>query len=271
MNTMIAKKTIISMLRDASDYFKNNSVVMQFIPILLILAYATYRHEFTKLSHSVLGKLFAVMLILYYTRMDVVYGTVCCIIAIWYYQRTEIEGMEGVSEDISQGLDKGFGQGVPEDSDKKEEKDKENTEEPMEDGTNLPALDESSNLEGFETFEKPIVITIDQFNVAKDEFIKEKCKNGVLMYKDFPVKSEMADHVYSEIKYNGKNKCNPCDRTCNYNIIEAKLATENKLLPKTSNDLFDAFKQFFGMSEGFETSEPRFPYEPSFLKKLTGK
>ena len=241
MNTMIAKKTIISMLRDASDYFKNNSVVMQFIPILLILAYATYRHEFTKLSHSVLGKLFAVMLILYYTRMDVVYGTVCCIIAIWYYQRTEIEGMEGVSEDISQGLDKGFGQGVPEDSDKKEEKDKENTE-------------------GFETFEKPIVITIDQFNVAKDEFIKEKCKNGVLMYKYFPVKSEMADHVYSEIKYNGKNKCNPCDRTCNYNIIEAKLATENKLLPKTSNDLFDAFKQFFGMSENFEPNESKQNY-----------
>jgi hypothetical protein len=244
---MIAKKTIISMLRDASDYFKNNSVVMQFIPILLILAYATYRHEFTKLSHSVLGKLFAVMLILYYTRMDVVYGTICCIIAIWYYQRTEIEGMEGVSEDISQGLDKD----VAEDSDKKEEK--ENTEEPMEDGTNMPNLEDSSNLEGFELFEKtPSIISIDQFNVAKDEFIKEKCKNGVLMYKDFPVKSEMADHVYSEIKYSGKNKCNPCDRTCNYNIIEAKLETEKKLLPKTSNDLFDAFKQFFGMSEQFE-------------------
>ena len=254
MNTMIAKKTIISMLRDASDYFKNNSVVMQFIPILLILAYATYRHEFTKISHSVLGKLFAVMLILYYTRMDVVYGTVCCIIAIWYYQRTEIEGLEGVSEDISQGLDKG----IAENSDKKE--DKENTEEPMEDGTNLPALEESSNLEGFETFEKPIVITIDQFNVAKDEFIKEKCKNGVLMYKDFPVKSEMADHVYSEIKYNGKNKCNPCDRTCDYNIIEAKLATENKLLPKTSNDLFDAFKQFFGISEQFEPNPSKQNY-----------
>ena len=236
------------MLREASDYFKNNSVVMQFIPILLILAYATYRHEFMKLSHSVLGKLFAVMLILYYTRMDIVYGTICCIIVIWYYQRTEIEGMEGVSEDIVKSLDK------------KEEKEK--TDEPIEDGTNLPpedmtSLEESDNLEGFETFEKPIVITIDQFNVAKDEFIKEKCKNGVLMYKDFPVKSEMADHVYSEIKYNGKNKCNPCDRTCDYNIIEAKLATEKKLLPKSSNELFDAFKQFFGMSESFEPNSTK--------------
>ena len=94
MNTMIAKKTIITMLREASDYFKNNSVVMQFIPIFLILAYLTHQYEFTMLSHSILGKLFAVVLILYYTRMDFVYGTVCCAVVIWYYQQTEMEGFE---------------------------------------------------------------------------------------------------------------------------------------------------------------------------------
>ena len=241
MNTIIAKKTIITVLKDAVDYFKNNSVVMQFIPIVLILAYASFRYEFTRVSHSILGKLFAVMLIFYYTRMDFVYGTICCILVIWYYQRTEIEGFK---------------------EEKKKEKD-----EVIDDGTNLPPPVDTSpqadtspvdtSLEGFET---PIVITIDQFNVAKDEFIKEKCKNGVLMYKDFPVKSEMADHVYSEIKFNGKTKCNPCDRTCDYNIIEAKLATEQKLIPKTSNDLFDAFAKFFGLSEPFEPKEPANSY-----------
>ena len=65
------------------------------------------------------------------------------------------------------------------------------------------------------------------------------------MYKDFPVKSEMADHVYSEIQFDGKSKCNPCDRTCDYNIIEAKLETEKKLIPKTSNDIFNAFANIF--------------------------
>jgi len=221
MNTIIAEK-----LRDAADYFKNNSVVMQFIPIVLILAYASFRYDFIKVSHSILGKLFAVMLILYYTRMDFLYGIICCIIVIWYYQQTEIEGFE----------------------EKKEEK----KEEPMDDGTNLPPMEEAvadASLEGFG------IITVDQFNTVKDEFIKEKCKNGVLMYKDFPVKSEMADHVYSEIKYNGKTKCNPCDRTCDYNIIEAKLETERKLIPKTSNELFDAFSKFFGLSEPFEPKE----------------
>ena len=231
MNPIIAKKTLLAI----ANYFKNNSVVMQFIPIFLILAYATYRHEFTKLSHSILGKLFAVMLILYYTRMDFVYGTVCCAIVIWYYQQTEMEGFE-----------------LKEDKEKK----KDVVED---DGTNLPTEEESTSLqEGFETS----VITIDQFNTAKDEFIKEKCKNGVVMYKDFPVKSEMADHVYGEIKYNGKNKCNPCDRTCDYNIVEAKIETENKLVPKTSNDLFGAFKQFFGTSE---------PFVPNSEQKNYGK
>ena len=231
MNPLIAKKTLLAV----ATYFKNNSVVMQFIPIFLILFYATYRNEFTKLSHSILGKLFAVMLILYYTRMDIVYGTVCCAIVIGYYQQTEVEGFN-----------------LEEEKEEKEEKEKK--EEVVEDGTNLPEMEEStSSLESFESS----IITVDHFNVAKDEFIKEKCKNGILMYKDFPVKSEMADHVYGEIKYNGKNKCNPCDRTCNYNIVEAKQETEKKLMSKTSNELFDAFKQFFGTSEPFVPREPR--------------
>ena len=224
MNTIIAKK----ILKETTDYFKNNSVVMQFIPIVLILLYASFRYEFTKLSHSILGKLFAVMLILYYTRMDFIYGTACCIVVIWFYQRTEIEGFA--------------------EEEKKEEK-KENV---VEDGTNLPEIEDTSASASLESFDS--IITVDNFNAAKDEFIKEKCKNGVLMYKDFPVKSEMADHVYSEIKFNEKTKCNPCDRTCNYNIIEAKLATEQKLIPKTSNDLFDAFSNFFGLSEPKETN-----------------
>ena len=226
MNPIIAKKTLLAI----ANYFKNNSVVMQFIPIFLILAYVTHQYEFTMLSHSILGKMFAVVLILYYTRMDFVYGTVCCAVVIWYYQQTEMEGFE---------LEK-----------------KKKDDFVADDGTNLPTLEESPSFEGFETS----ILTIDQFNTAKDEFIKEKCKNGVLMYKDFPVKSEMADHVYSEIKYNGKNKCNPCDRTCDYNIVEAKLDTENKLVPKTSNDLFGAFKQFFGTSELFEPNSEQNNY-----------
>jgi hypothetical protein len=233
MTTIIAKKTIIALLRDATNYFKNNSVVMQFIPILLVFFYATYRHAFIQVSNSILGKLFAVMLILYYTRMDYLFGVICCIVVIWYYQQTEVEGMQDEEKKAEE---------------KKEEEKKEEEKKPdeVEDGTNLPPIDDTSREEGFS------ILNINDYNKAKDEFIREKCKNGVLMYKDFPVKSEMADHVYSEIKFNGRDKCNPCDRTCDYNIVEAKLETERKLIPKTSNDTFESVKHFFGLSESFE-------------------
>lgn len=228
MNSTIAKKILV----DSANYFKNNSIVMQFIPIVIILFYSSFRYDFNRIGHSILGKLFAVMLILYYTRMDWIYGVICCIVVIFYYQQTETEG---------------FDEELP----KTESKSKTNTndvkkmDEEVEDGTNLPDINE-----GFTG-----VISTEQFNIAKDQFIKEKCKNGVLMYKDFPVKTEMADHVYSEIEFPDKTKCNPCDRTCNYNIIEAKMTTEKKLISKNSNDLFDAFKKFFGKSESFVPHE----------------
>jgi hypothetical protein len=238
MNSTIAKKILV----DSANYFKNNSIVMQFIPIVIILFYSSFRYDFNRIGHSILGKLFAVMLILYYTRMDWIYGVICCIVVIFYYQQTETEG---------------FDEELP----KTESKSKTNTndvkkkDEEVEDGTNLPDINE-----GFTG-----VISTEQFNIAKDQFIKEKCKNGVLMYKDFPVKTEMADHVYSEIEFPDKTKCNPCDRTCNYNIIEAKMTTEKKLISKNSNDLFDAFKKFFGKSESFVPYEGNaFPQMKSF-------
>jgi hypothetical protein len=65
------------------------------------------------------------------------------------------------------------------------------------------------------------------------------------MYKDFPVKSEMADHVFPEIQFNTKSRCNPCDTTCDYSIVEAKIDTETELCPRSSNNLFDQVKDIF--------------------------
>lgn len=186
---------------------KENLILMQFIPILLILIYSSHRYTFSSLSHSVLGKFFAVMLILYYTRMHFLYGTIACFVVIIYYMLTEVEGF---SEETPSSLEK-----AP--------------------ATEAPAPDDK--LLVADKPETTSIITIDEFNKAKDEFIKEKCKNGVLMYKDLPVKSEMADHIYSEIKFNKSVKCNPCDRTCDYNIVEAKLKTQEALTPKLSRNV----------------------------------
>lgn len=188
---------------------KDNLVIMQFVPIVLLLVYLVYPYKFHIASNSVLGKLCAIMIIMYYTKMDFIYGTISCFIVILYYQLLVVE------ENFEP---------LPKAEDNKSSV---NTEDKTKDSSMLRS--------------DPEIISIEQFHAAKDEFIKEKCKNGVLMYKDLPVKSEMADHIYSEIKFNTKRKCNPCDRTCDYNIVEAKLKTEQELIPKTSNKIFDYF------------------------------
>lgn len=200
---------------------KDNLIIVQFVPIALILVYFSYPSTFKQVSSGILGKLFAAMLVLYFTRQHFVFGTMACLLVIAYYNfLDDVETFEESKEE-----------------DKKEAK--EVKEEVIEEEEAFSLLNDND----------PSIITIDNFNTARDEFIKEKCKNGVLMYKDFPVKSEMADHVYSEIKFTTNKKCNPCDRTCDYNIVEAKLKMQESLMPKSSNDLFDAVKSIF-VSDG---------------------
>ena len=196
---------------------KENLILMQFIPILLILIYSSHRYTFSNLSHSLLGKFFAVTLILYYTRMHFIYGTVACFVVIIYYMLTEVEGF---SEETPSSLEKTS-----------------SAEASAPSGAKAEASAPDDKLLVVDKPKTTSIITIDEFNKAKDEFIKEKCKNGVLMYKDLPVKTEMADHIYSEIKFNKSVKCNPCDRTCDYNIVEAKMKTQEALTPKSSKDL----------------------------------
>ena len=196
---------------------KENLILMQFIPILLILIYSSHRYTFSNLSHSLLGKFFAVTLILYYTRMHFIYGTVACFVVIIYYMLTEVEGF---SEETQSSLEKTS-----------------SAEAEAKPGAKAEASAPDDKLLVVDKPKTTSIITIDEFNKAKDEFIKEKCKNGVLMYKDLPVKTEMADHIYSEIKFNKSVKCNPCDRTCDYNIVEAKMKTQEALTPKSSKDL----------------------------------
>ena len=200
-------------------YFADDSVVMQFIPIIIILVYVSYKRWFIEASSSVLGKIVAILMILYYTSIDYMYGTLCCISVIAFYQMNEREGFS-----LAPAFAPAFA--------------------PVVAPAQVVVAPAQVALVQVKTTDiKPD--TVDSFNVARDTFIKEKCKNGVLMYKDFPVKPEMADHIFSEIQFNPKTRCNPCDTTCNYSIIEAKLSTETELCPRDSNNIFDLVKNIF--------------------------
>ena len=262
------KKTIVQF----GEEFEDNKFVMQFIPIVLMLLFSLYAQRFIEVANSVLGKLLAVVVIIFYTKLNILYGVCACVIIILFYQLTAtsnatnvnaIEGMKNpkktkksikkpsVTPPVVTPLAAVAGTAAitgEEDLD-------------VEDGTNLPDkndldmdndandVDESNDMdtEGFESYKNLYpVINIEDFNAAKKEFIKEKCRNGVIMYKDMPVKPEMVDHVFSEVNFTTDTKCNPCDRTCAYSIIENKLATEEELSrPKNSNDVFAWFSHLF--------------------------
>jgi hypothetical protein len=162
------QKNINSFLNKGVLYFQDNNLVMQFIPILLLLFHGFYSAEFVALSHTVLGKLFAVILILYYSKLNYLYGTFACVIAILYYMMND-DALEGFAQEM------------------------------------------------------------------QTKAMKDKCKNGVLMSKGMPVKTEMISHVYPEIKFLNDAPCNPCDKMCPITIMETRREMEE---PKNSRDFF---------------------------------
>ena len=81
MESNLIKKTI----NRGFIYFQDDNIVMQFIPILLALFYGFDHRTFDSMSHSILGKLFVVVTILFYAKINKMYGTLACIIAIFYY------------------------------------------------------------------------------------------------------------------------------------------------------------------------------------------
>jgi len=89
-------------------------------------------------------------------------------------------------------------------------------------------------------------------STVKDTFIQQNCKNGVLIHKSMPVKTEMAEHVFPELSF-PRGTCNPCDKTCDIDIIEEKMTNEEELIaPKDSNDwVQDAWSKIAG-----ETAKP---------------
>ena len=56
-------------------------------------------------------------------------------------------------------------------------------------------------------------------NRRKTEFQKRHCSiDGVLTYKDIPVKKDLSAIVYPTIDYKD-DICNPCDKNCDFAIV----------------------------------------------------
>jgi len=209
-----------------------NYTVAQFIPIIIIFLFISYFKNAIMYSKTLLGKLLAVCIIIYYTAIDKIMGAFICLLIIIYYQSDIVENMLNIDlEDISSpDMDTDYNTSFTLDeqndliddydylsNDKKPKKSK-NSKEGLMNYVDLYSDD----------FNKDILINNEKL---QNKFKKENCVNGELMNKDVKVNYEMTEHVFPEIKFR-RGFCNPCLNDCEFSITEQKLETEKQLIRK---------------------------------------
>jgi hypothetical protein len=176
-----------------------NKTALQFIPIILVFLLLTYSKSIAIFSHTILGKLVAIALIIYYTVFDKLVGLFVCSLVIFYYQMDYVESMlnldiglfSPVSSNIADSIDEIYIGGIP-------------------------------------------LRSIEPFSQAKADFRSQNCSKGVLKYKDMTVRDEMADHVFQEIEFEDDSRCNVCSDSCSFSIIESRLNKESEMKPTMS-------------------------------------
>ena len=82
--------------------------------------------------------------------------------------------------------------------------------------------------------------TQHQNQKQENHFRKSYCVNNQLLYKNTPVRSEMAEHIFPNLQINGLAgsngmKCNPCDPTCpiSFSNLDQRLENENIIQKRT--------------------------------------
>ena len=217
-----------------------NEQIVEWITIITIFTFVSYPNDMIYLSETSLGKLFFATAIIYYTTVDPVYGLLACSMVIVYYHldlynsyvslhRDTLlrESMIAMKESITAAPEptiENYTQGGPDVY------------------SYIPHDAFTNNNESFfaSGTSKPELLSF---------FRKEHCdKNGQLMHQGIAIRPEMADHVFREIRFHEEYaKCNPCDPTCQFSIIEERMSNEESLVrPVSSNEEPFDWDQFFG-------------------------
>ena len=200
-------------------------MIAQFVPMILILLFLSKNNEFFQFSKTILGKIVAILLIIFYVSVDKFVGLFVCALVVLFYQSENIEGMDTMDQnEVNVSL----------------------SENDVDDGTYTYMRDEAdpdqlsgvqrrkvekSSASPVKVIEKKTLSLGDPiFRGNEDDFRKQNCEKGVLKHKNVNVKHEMAEHIFPEMKFRG-GVCNPCDKTCEISIIEGKLKTEYEIKP----------------------------------------
>jgi hypothetical protein len=186
-------------------------VLAEFFPIILIFLFLSQNEEFVQFSRTTVGKLVAVALIVYYTCIDKYLGLFACAVVVFFFQNDQIENMTDYEpmDDGTMTTQTVFL----------------TTEETMIEPEFNPVADSNEILDDYVYLEAP---TKSKPNTKKqnqptkiltplEQFREDNCVKNQLMYKNTNVKNDMIEHVYPEIKFEGK-VCNPCLSSCNVKL-----------------------------------------------------
>ena len=210
-----------------TNYLK---LIVNFVPIILLFLLVSYTPEFVRLSHTILGKAFAVILIIFYVKLDFILGLFVCALVIFYYQTDYVESFNIM-------LNEGFTEKL----EGEEEEEEEEVETETEKAEKMETPIETT--ESFETLEDAYPLpprTEIKYDKHVDNFRKEHCKKGHVINKGQIVKPEMVQHVYPTIPQYDFKKCNICDPSCDFQIMDKRIVAEADLTnPKSSNDMFE--------------------------------
>lgn len=174
------------------------------------MIFITFTVDTVMFSQTILGKLIAIMIILFYTIHDPMIGLLVCILMITYYQSDFTERILNNHEYFY--IDSEM---IPDDT--------------IDDGQYIALVyeDHKNKPKNKKWTKKTSVIVakeaFTEYSVDKDdsllhdnaEFRKEFCEGGQLKYKQNHVKDELAEHVFDGLQFTD-GTCNPCNASCSY-------------------------------------------------------
>tara|TARA_Y200000002_G_scaffold83245_3_gene66044 strand:- start:2930 stop:3529 length:600 start_codon:yes stop_codon:yes gene_type:complete len=195
-----------------------NKILSQFIPIIILFLLLSYSKDFIDFSNTVLGKLCALLIIIYYTILDKTLGLLVCSLMILYYQSEIVENVLNMDEIMKNMFVK------------EEDTKIEGMENRMPKKNKV--TEGMSDIDNVYVYDNLVDKSLLDF---KQTFKKDNCIEGQLKYKNMNVKDEIVDHIFPEIEY-AEDKCNPCADSCKYSIVENKLLKEKEMIPKFSKD-----------------------------------
>jgi hypothetical protein len=206
--------------------------IAQFIPIILIVLLLSWSKEFVNLSNTILGKMIALSVVIFYTHLDKYLGLIICLFIIIYYQSDFVENLLN-TDDLMNTLFENF---------EVSQKEKMNvTEESpaVEDMQNVTPKSAElqkimSKVDEVYKSEVPNTTYVEGFDVVQN-FRNENCKDNNLYHKQMKINPDMVSHIYPELKFKN-SECNVCDNNCEFSIIENRLKNEKELFSTFSRD-----------------------------------